>query len=325
MAPTVHSFSADFEPLGLVAQHPETYPGLLESSAPSGPAAGGARFDILPIASGEVLRLASDGQLSGPHAAGASGFLAALESWWAALYTPPSEASLPFSGGWLVYLAYEVAMEIEPRLVLPRSDDSTAALAIRTPAAWIRDRQSGTAWLVAEPGCEALLDRFARDVQSLGAWRLVGAGAIPRYRGGGSGAIRDGGRPRARISSPRETSTRQTCRVAGRDAPATRSIRRRSTGACATANPGPFAALLRDGDFAVISSSPERLVSVQGDRVATRPIAGTRPRGASPERDAALIESLLANEKERAEHVMLIDLERNDLGKVCAGGSVQRR
>ncbi len=89
------------------------------------------------------------------------------------------------------------------------------------------------------------------------------------------------------------------------------------------ANPSPFAALLRDGDFAIISSSPERLVSVQGDRIATRPIAGTRPRGASPERDAALIESLLGNEKERAEHVMLIDLERNDLGRVCVAGSVR--
>jgi anthranilate synthase component 1 len=89
------------------------------------------------------------------------------------------------------------------------------------------------------------------------------------------------------------------------------------------ANPSPFAALLRDGDFAVISSSPERLVSVHGGIVSTRPIAGTRPRGASPERDAALIESLLNNEKERAEHVMLIDLERNDLGRVCVGGSVR--
>src|SRR6202044_2922753 len=89
------------------------------------------------------------------------------------------------------------------------------------------------------------------------------------------------------------------------------------------ANPSPFAALLRDGDFAVISSSPERLVSGAGGRGSARPIAGTRPRGASPERDAALIESLLGNEKERAEHVMLIDLERNDLGKVCAAGSVQ--
>jgi anthranilate synthase component 1 len=322
VAPTVHSFSADFEPLGLVAQHPETYPGLLESSAPLGPAAGGARFDILPIASGEVLRLASDGQLSGPHAAGASGFLAALESWWAALYTPPSEASLPFSGGWLVYLAYEVAMEIEPRLVLPRSDDSTAALAIRTPAAWIRDRQSGTAWLVAEPGCEALLDRFARDVQSLGAWRSsepvqfldIEEEDPARFEtavGRALEFIAAGDIYQANLSRRWQGRTRD---------PLDPTVLYRRL---RTANPSPFAALLRDGDFAVISSSPERLVSVQGDRVATRPIAGTRPRGASPERDAALIESLLANEKERAEHVMLIDLERNDLGKVCAGGSVQ--
>ena len=89
------------------------------------------------------------------------------------------------------------------------------------------------------------------------------------------------------------------------------------------ANPSPFAALVRDGDFAVISSSPERLLSIRGGMVSTRPIAGTRPRGASPDRDAALIESLLDNEKERAEHVMLIDLERNDLGRICLGGSVR--
>ena len=269
-----------------------------------------------------MLRLASDGRLSGPHAAGAPGFLAALESWWAALvHAAEPRRRLPFTGGWLVYLAYEVAAEIEPRLVLPRSPDSTAALAIRTPAAWIRDRQSGAAWLVAEPGCEALLDRFARDVQQRSARGAAsGADAILRYRGGGSRAIRDGGRAARSSTSPRATSTRPTCRAAGTDArrgpldPAALYRRLRA------ANPSPFAALLRDGDFAVISSSPERLVSVQGDRVATRPIAGTRPRGASPERDAALIESLLGNEKERAEHVMLIDLERNDLGRVCAGG-----
>jgi anthranilate synthase component 1 len=65
------------------------------------------------------------------------------------------------------------------------------------------------------------------------------------------------------------------------------------------------------------------LVAVRDGRVATRPIAGTRPRGASPEDDAVLIRSLLDNEKERAEHVMLIDLERNDLGRICVGGSVQ--
>jgi anthranilate synthase component 1 len=87
-------------------------------------------------------------------------------------------------------------------------------------------------------------------------------------------------------------------------------------------NPAPYAALLRHGDFAVLSSSPERLLCIRGRELATRPIAGTRPRGASPEEDAQLIAGLLANEKERAEHVMLIDLERNDVGKVCEGGSV---
>jgi anthranilate synthase component 1 len=88
-------------------------------------------------------------------------------------------------------------------------------------------------------------------------------------------------------------------------------------------NPSPFAALLRRGNFALLSSSPERLLSIRGNTVATRPIAGTRPRGATPEADARLVRSLLDNEKERAEHVMLIDLERNDLGRVCIGGSVR--
>src|SRR5260370_17211633 len=81
--------------------------------------------------------------------------------------------------------------------------------------------------------------------------------------------------------------------------------------------------MMRYGDFSVMSSSPERLLSVRGDIVSTRPIAGTRPRGASPETDAALVESLLNNEKERAEHVMLIDLQRNDLCRVCIGGTVR--
>jgi anthranilate synthase component 1 len=89
-----------------------------------------------------------------------------------------------------------------------------------------------------------------------------------------------------------------------------------------SANPSPYAALLCCPDFALLSSSPERLVAIRGNTVATRPIAGTRPRGRTAQDDEDLIRSLLANEKERAEHVMLIDLERNDLGRVCSGGSV---
>ena len=89
-----------------------------------------------------------------------------------------------------------------------------------------------------------------------------------------------------------------------------------------TINPSPFACLLQWDDFAIVSSSPERLVSLRGQLAEVRPIAGTRPRGTSAADDSRLGDELLAHPKERAEHIMLLDLERNDLGKVCASGSV---
>ena len=88
-------------------------------------------------------------------------------------------------------------------------------------------------------------------------------------------------------------------------------------------NPSPFSGVLRFEDIRLISSSPERLVRLNGRRADTRPIAGTRPRGNTTIDDQRLVEELLANEKERAEHIMLVDLERNDLGRVCRFGSVR--
>ncbi|MEA2314465.1 MAG: anthranilate synthase component, partial [Solirubrobacteraceae bacterium] len=87
-------------------------------------------------------------------------------------------------------------------------------------------------------------------------------------------------------------------------------------------NPSPYMYFLDFGDFQVAGASPEPLLTVNGRDVATKPIAGTRPRGASPEEDRAIARELLADEKERAEHVMLVDLGRNDLGRVCEYGSV---
>jgi anthranilate synthase component 1 len=90
------------------------------------------------------------------------------------------------------------------------------------------------------------------------------------------------------------------------------------------ANPSPFGGLLRiDPARAVVSSSPERLVEVRDGRIATRPIAGTFPRGQSDQEDRRLSRELTANPKERAEHVMLVDLERNDIGRVARPGSVK--
>jgi anthranilate synthase component 1 len=89
------------------------------------------------------------------------------------------------------------------------------------------------------------------------------------------------------------------------------------------ANPAPFAALAQWQGIAILSSSPERLVRVEGDRVDTRPIAGTRPRSRDPARERGEMSELAAHPKERAEHIMLIDLERNDLGRVCEAGTVR--
>ncbi len=88
-------------------------------------------------------------------------------------------------------------------------------------------------------------------------------------------------------------------------------------------NPSPFSALLEFDELTLVSSSPERLVRLQGRRVDTRPIAGTRPRGLTRVEDRRLVEELLSNRKERAEHLMLVDLERNDLGRVCRYGTVK--
>jgi len=323
VAPTVRSYSADLEPLTLVKNYPASYPGLLESGAGSA-ASLGSRFDILPISNGECLELLSDGRLSGPHAGG-KGFLASLAEWWTKLRTPlrapETIVPLPFTGGWLLYLGYEVASEIEPGLELPPSTDPVAALAIRAPAAWVRDRATRQAWLIAEPGFETLLDEFesrasgSREASSVpGAYRIEEddpAAFLEAVRRA-LDYIAAGDVYQANLSR----GWRATAADSAAD-PVSIYRRLRAT------NPSPFAALLRYGDFALLSSSPERLVSTRGNTVSTRPIAGTRPRGATQEADAALIRSLLHNEKERAEHVMLIDLERNDLGRVCAGGSVR--
>lgn len=316
MAPTVRSFSADFEPLRLIERFPGTYPALLESR-------GHGRFDILPMSSGECLSLGADRRLRGPHSSGTDGFLSALEEWWRLLRSPNAAAPLPFTGGWLLYLGYELATEIEPRLTLPPSADPVIALAIRTPAAWIRDRATMRAWLVAEPGSEVLLDAFETHVREVTASAPAppASGAFEvheedpaRFLEAVSRAldyIAAGDVYQANLSREWRVSSNR------RVDPLSIYERLRST------NPSPFAAMMRYEDFSLMSSSPERLLSIRGGIVSTRPIAGTRPRGSSPETDAALVESLLSNEKERAEHVMLIDLERNDLGRVCVGGTVR--
>ena len=95
--------------------------------------------------------------------------------------------------------------------------------------------------------------------------------------------------------------------------------------AMALHSPAPCAAFLHHGDHAILSASPERFLELRGQHVETRPIKGTRPRGATPEEDQRLAAELLASEKDRAENVMIVDVARNDLGRVCDTGTVEAR
>jgi para-aminobenzoate synthetase component 1 len=88
-------------------------------------------------------------------------------------------------------------------------------------------------------------------------------------------------------------------------------------------NPAPFASYFKFAGVSSVGASPERFLKVRGDRVETRPIKGTKPRGRTPEEDKALAESLLASKKDRAENIMIVDLERNDIGRVCRYGTVR--
>lgn len=304
---------------------PARYPHLLESAA-SGTAQG--RYDILFAFPGESLALGANGCLSGPVNAPGAGFLANLDAWWARSdWRARSQGTcpLPFTGGWFLFLGYELAAEIEPVLCLPTASALPTAVATRVPAAIIRDHEQSRTWLVAEREHADLLERMEADIRALtvrcprSSTPNLLAGALaeepaPRY-------LDAVGRVKRYIRAGDVFQVNLSRRWAGRLQGGTESselyrwLRR--------TNPGPFAGLATWGDRAVISSSPERLMQVRNAIMETRPIAGTRPRQRDPIQDRESTQALLAHPKERAEHIMLIDLERNDLGRVCQPGSIE--
>ena len=302
--------------LRLQSSDPSRYPLLLESVA------GGnalSRWDLLLVADGDGLRLGVDGQtrrLDGSPVAG--DFLAALDDDWRALKMPPGGDALPFRGGWALFLAYELAGQVEPSLKLPPAPGPLpVAVALRCPAAVLRDRSTGRCLAVAEPGAQALLESIAAS-ESGPDWPMFPPPALeedaPQRFLDGVARIHHYLRAGDVFQVNLSRAWRARFDRAPDPAAVYAQLRR--------ANPAPFAGLLRLAEGALLSSSPERLVSVRGSRVETRPIAGTRPRFPGDD-EAERIRDLVGNPKERAEHVMLIDLERNDLGRVCLPGSVR--
>jgi len=292
---------------------PARYPFLLQSVA-GHPQSG--RYDILFGCPGAAL--------SHSVAAGDGDFFAALSATVRAEPAGLLHPDLPFSGGWFLLLGYEAAQFVEPGLRLPRSPYGLPdALAVRCSTAAIHDRERGTTTLIAERDPAQLeqlrqdVDNyFNNDVQAVDSGLISSVEEDPdeRFLGGVSRILdylRAGDIFQANLSRAWQA---RLCPGQGY-AEVYRRLRQR--------NPAPFAGLACWQGSTVVSSSPERLLQIDGGWAQTRPIAGTRPRGSGAAEDEALKRRLIGNLKERAEHVMLIDLERNDLGRVCEPGSVE--
>ncbi|HEY9887924.1 MAG TPA: anthranilate synthase component I [Candidatus Obscuribacterales bacterium] len=225
----------------------------------------------------------------------------------------------PFAGGWLGWLGYDLAWEIE---ALPTQNPDPLPFPVAfwyEPATFaVLDHQTQRLWLAAStvPQLAAMETAIAHCTPTptpppAALTDLTLATAQAAYEAAVCQA-------QAYIQAGDIFQANLSLRFAAHTPADSWAVYQRLHGI----NPSPFASYWRTPWGTVISCSPERLVSLRGDRAETRPIAGTRPRGHTPQQAAALASELLNNRKERAEHIMLVDLERNDLGRVCTWGSV---
>lgn len=299
--------------------NPARYPFLLQSTAAES-ALGG--FDILMLSQGDSLVLEEPGKLSGHGSAGHSDFLSALDDWWHTERLQQGGRVWPFDGGWFLYLGYELAAEVEPTLALRPDPIMPTAFAVRCTAALIREHQTGKCHFVAESDSEFELQMIHDDISaanSLEPTRALDINLVVNEEdpdlfldavGNAKTFIANGDIYQANLSR-------------GWSATVDNVDPNRVYEVLCDTNPGPFAGLIYWDGVSVVSSSPERLLHIQDGMMSTRPIAGTRPRSEDATLDAQLLQELIEDPKERAEHVMLIDLERNDLGRVCEAGTVQ--
>lgn len=291
--------------LGLHIADPRRYPFLLETLDN-----GNSGWDIL-FAFPQI----SEEPLNAP-------FFSVLEqAWRKSGGIAPETGDLPFHGGWFIYLGYELLHELEPS-VRPRiaAPDFPVARLVRIPAAvMVNKAQQQTLLFAEQEHAECLmtlradLDRITRvpgepvHVENLleepPEAFIRGVSRIKDY-------IREGDVFQVNLAR------RWQGQLAAGNAARLYARLRRS-------NPAPFAGIADFGHCQIVSSSPERLVGVRDGLVETRPIAGTHPRSPDAGEDEALRAALMASQKERAEHIMLIDLERNDLGRICQPGSIE--
>jgi len=272
------------------------------------------------------------------------------------IHMPSVEGLPPFQGGLAGLFGYGLYRMLEPRVPAPRFDEFPSPIVALGVYDWVIsfDHQTGRAWLVttgfddgdmpadewersalAEERSAAILEHLrstqpinghlAGDAADLPASSLCPQYPLPGFPGVTSSFDRAGYEAAVkrvveyiRAGDCFQVNLSQRLLVRMREHPLELYHRLRQL------NPAPFAAYFDIGDFQILSASPERFLRVFPDgEVETRPIKGTRPRGASVEEDASLLRDLIANPKDRAENIMIVDLLRNDIGKVCEYGSVR--
>lgn len=241
--------------------------------------------------------------------------------------------TLPFSGGWFVFFAYELAQQIEPCLNLPlQQQNLPIAYAARVTRALIFDHRQQKLFFLSEAGidhnraCEEVIydSRIIKKKRGNSLDFLINSlieeedirflkavGKVKAY-------IKEGDVFQVNLSRLWESHFKQS------DFSALITYLYQLL---SIANPAPFSGVASftsaQGSAGIISSSPERLLKINNKQLESRPIAGTHPRSTCTAEDLKQIDKLHAHPKEQAEHIMLIDLIRNDLGKVCVPGSVQ--
>lgn len=307
---------------------PERYPHYLASTAGK---AGQSRFSILFAFPSDTLIDDAERGLLFNDVPTTGYFLEVFDQLWskaggslgseAPHPTTDDGVELPFTGGWFVYLSYEMASQVEPILRLPRAEYALPrAAATRFPAAIICDSQSGRIHLLGEDAtlCDAIAEDWASTRDTIVCETSSPMISLEEEEEKTYLRAVDQCIEYIRAGDIFQANLSRLWRARITDCPHALLFRR-----LAHCNPAPFAALASWGKGAIISSSPERLISLRHGVLETRPIAGTHPRGDDNLSDMILSRELLAHPKERAEHIMLVDLERNDISRVSVPGSVK--
>ncbi|WP_020560663.1 aminodeoxychorismate synthase component I [Thiofilum flexile] len=303
----------EYSLLALHQTHPKLYPFLLESVAHSA----NARFSLLFCYPQERLTSSILGDKT---------FLEQLQTAWQQEaikqddLSPPLLNHLPFAGGWFVYLGYELAQSIEPVLNLTADRQQLPiACAVRIPVALIVDHHSHTTHLIAEPTYLTEFNELKQQLANSLTLKSIDLQTVAMHEDAPEQFIHGVERCKDYIVAGDVFQVNLSRAWQGHTALSASTLYQQLR----QANPAPFAGIADFGEFSIISSSPERLVRVSNNIVETRPIAGTRPRSNDEAEDGRLLAELINHPKERAEHVMLIDLERNDMGRICRYGSIK--